>query len=119
MSDDVPVWVYVAGPYTGGDVAENVRRAVLVALDLREAGIVPVVPHLSHFAHYLSPRPYEFWMSWDFDLLDRCDMMLRLSGESPGADREAERFHGPVVHDVETAIDLAADFKATMMDMER
>jgi len=46
------------------------------------------------------PRPYEEWLQYDFDLLNVCDGLLRLSSkyepwnyiqsESPGANREIE-----------------------------
>jgi len=87
-------WIYIAGPYSGGDTIMNIRAAVLAGLALRDAGFVPIVPHTSGFMHYLDPREYEFWMEWDFDLLSRCDCLLILPGESPGAERELERFTG-------------------------
>ena len=101
-------WIYVAGPYTGGDVCANVREAGLAAFKLRDAGAVPIVPHLSHFLHYLYPRPYEYWMDWDFALLAKCDALVRLAGVSSGADREVERAREmdiPVFYDVVTAIE--------------
>lgn len=84
-------WIYVAGPYSGGDVVQNVRKAVSVSVELRDRGLVPICPHLSMFAHYLCPRGYEFWLEWDLTWLERCDALLRLPGDSPGADREIER----------------------------
>lgn len=85
-------WVYIAGPYSHGDVAANVHDAVVAGLRLREAGCVPIIPHLFHFVHYMSHHPYEYWMEWDFDLLDRCDFLVVLPGESPGALQERARF---------------------------
>ena len=83
--------VYVAGPYSRGDVAENVRLAVLVADDLLDAGHAPYVPHLTHFWHLLKPREYEDWLRLDLLWLEQCEAVLRLPGESPGADREVAR----------------------------
>ncbi len=51
--------VYVAGPYTGGDVAMNVRQAKEAADALIEDGYAPHVPHLYHFLHMHNPRVYE------------------------------------------------------------
>lgn len=84
------LWIYIAGPYTNGDVGENVRQAVLAGMRLREFDekIVPVIPHLFHLAHLISPRDHAFWMAWDLDLLVRCDALYRLPGVSPGADKE-------------------------------
>jgi hypothetical protein len=82
--------VYVAGPYSGGDVIENVWRAIDAGFELRRDSqfIVPVIPHLFHLAHMHRARSYYYWMAWDMDLLSRCDALLRLPGESPGADAE-------------------------------
>lgn len=85
-----PIKVYVAGPYTRGDVAVNVRRALVVADELADAGFVPYVPHLSHFWHVVFPRPYEWWLQYDMYWLRVCDVVLRLPGESPGATCEVE-----------------------------
>lgn len=80
--------VYVAGPYTKGDVAVNVRNAVQAANELADLGYMPFLPHLTHFWHILFPRPYEFWCELDNAFLPHCDALLRLPGESKGADAE-------------------------------
>jgi hypothetical protein len=82
--------VYIASPYTKGDVAVNVRNSFLVADELAEKGFIPFPPLYSHFWHFLSPKPYEFWMTQDKEWVLRCDYLLRLPGESSGADREIE-----------------------------
>ncbi len=83
--------VYVAGPYTKGDVAVNVRDAVLAADFLFTLGCMPYVPHLSHFWHLVRPRPYEDWLRLDIEWLEVCDALVRLPGESSGADGEIKR----------------------------
>lgn len=80
--------IYVAGPYTQGDPAVNVRRAVEAADGLAKRGHVPFIPHLSHFWHLLFPHEYVFWMEQDLAWLRQCEAILRLEGESPGADCE-------------------------------
>lgn len=80
--------VYVAGPYTKGDVAANVRAACQAGLEIVKAGHAPFVPHLCHFMHYLEPQRYEVWMAQDFEWVKACHALLRLPGESSGADRE-------------------------------
>jgi len=80
--------VYIAGPYTLGDVAVNVRTAMEAAHAVMDLGCAPVVPHLSHFLHLHRPRPYEDWMRADQALLERCDVLIRLPGPSAGADAE-------------------------------
>lgn len=81
-------YVYVAGPYSGGDPVLNVRNAIAVADALLEAGFCPFVPHLCHGWHMVSPKAYEAWMAWDVAWLQKCDVLLRLPGKSPGADWE-------------------------------
>lgn len=91
--------VYVAGPYTKGDVAVNVRNAYAVANELADLGFAPFVPHATHFWHMLFPRPYEFWLDLDNQFLPFCDAVLRIPGDSSGADKEvalAERLGKPV-----------------------
>ena len=82
--------VYIAGPYTKGDVAVNVRNAYEAASRLADIGFAPFVPHATHFWHLLSPRPYEFWLELDSQFLPICAAVLRLPGESTGADKEVE-----------------------------
>lgn len=84
--------VYVAGPYTKPDPCVNTKRAVAVAdtLVANFPGVVPVIPHLSHFWHTMSPKPYSFWTDMDLELLRRCDVMFRFDGDSPGADGEEQ-----------------------------
>lgn len=80
--------VYVGGPITKGDYLVNVRSAVDAAEALREADCFPYVPHLTAFWHFAHPRHYEDWMAQDFEWLSLCHAMLRIPGESAGADRE-------------------------------
>ncbi len=80
--------VYIAGPYSKGDVALNVRTAVLAAEELCRRGHTPYVPHLTHLWHLISPHDIGFWYAYDMVWLKECDALLRLPGESIGADTE-------------------------------
>lgn len=80
--------IYIAGPYSKGDVARNVRLAISEADYVARLGHVPFIPHLTHFWHFLFPHEYEFWLEQDIEWLRVCDALLRLDGESPGADKE-------------------------------
>lgn len=82
--------VYIASPYTKGDVAENVRNSLEVATALAEMGYVPFAPLLSHFWHLMFPHEHEFWMKMDLEWVTRCDYLVRLPGESKGADMEVK-----------------------------
>jgi hypothetical protein len=83
-----PIVVYLASPYSQGDPAENVREHILAADTLMRLGYAFHAPLLSHFIHQQHPHAYEEWMALDMVMLARCDILLRLPGESPGADRE-------------------------------
>lgn len=80
--------IYVAGPYSKGDVAQNVRYAIQEADYITRLGHIPFIPHLTHFWHMLIPHEYDFWMRQDEAWLRSCDALLRLHGESLGADKE-------------------------------
>ena len=82
--------IYIASPYTKGDVVINVRRQIDTGDRILGMGHIPYVPNLTHFWHFVSPKAYEIWMDIDSEILKRCDAVLRLSGESKGADREVE-----------------------------
>ncbi len=91
MTDATPKkLVYVSGPYTKPDPAQNVWDAVKCADKILEKGYIPVIPHLSHLWHIISPKTYDVWMEIDIALLKKCDIIFRMSGESPGADQEVD-----------------------------
>ena len=95
--------VYVAGPYSKGHVNENVRAAVEAGERLLKAGHTPYIPHLNHLWDLLFPAPYEQWMRLDLEWLLQCEVVLRLPGESAGADLEvatADQLGIPVFYNV-------------------
>lgn len=83
---NIPV-VYIAGPYSA-DPERCTQEAIDVGSRLLDAGIAVIIPHYSHFMHLRHPKPYETWMRVDFALVSVCDGLLRIPGESSGADRE-------------------------------
>jgi hypothetical protein len=85
------VRIYVAGPYTKGDVVINVREAIYAGNNLRALGHTPFIPHLTHFWHFLIPHEIDYWYAYDMEWLELCDAVLRLPGESKGADEEVRR----------------------------
>ena len=99
------ITVYVASPYTIGDPAVNVRNSLLAADELASIGFLPFAPLLSHFWHFMSPHPYEFWTAMDLAWVLRSDAVLRLPGTSAGADAEvkiAEEHGIPVFCDIKS-----------------
>ena len=82
--------VYIASPYTKGDVAVNVKRQLDCVDQLMDLGFAPFAPLYSHFQHMAHPRPYQDWINIDLEWVKVCDCILRLEGESNGADGEVE-----------------------------
>lgn len=87
--------IYVAGPMRLGSVTNNVRLGCDAGMALMQAGWTPVVPQLSQFWATVSGDPSpghadgaEGWLAYDFRLVAACDAVVRLPGESTGADRE-------------------------------
>lgn len=79
--------VYIAGPYTSAPHA-NTQDAIIAAEVLAEHGYIPFIPHLYHFWHDMFEHDYEFWMEQGSEFLSKCDCLVRLPGDSSGADRE-------------------------------
>ena len=83
--------LYLAGPYSA-DPTVCTRVALITATAIYErTEFVPVVPHLSHLWHLVTPMSYEDWLTIDLAILERCHAITRLPGESAGADREVAR----------------------------
>lgn len=82
--------IYIASPYTIGDVAINVKRQIDAASQLIDLGFAPFWPLHSHFLHMAHPKPYEKWIAVDLQWILSCDALLRLEGESKGADLEVQ-----------------------------
>jgi len=116
MSETLPVSkpvVYIASPYTKGDVAINTRFQCEIFDQLMNEGIVwPVAPLWSHFQHTIFPRPYTDWIAYDLAMIPRYDACLRLAAihkkyvqaESSGATNEVfefKRLNKPVFYSIE------------------
>ncbi len=96
--------IYIAGPYTHPDPVRNTHRAIKIADELIEEGLIPYVPHLTLLWHMVTPRQEQFWYDYDYFILKRCDAVLRISGESTGADSEvalAKQYGIPVFYSME------------------
>ena len=83
--------IYVAGPYTKGDVVENVHKAIMTGNNLRALGHTPFIPHLTHFWHFIIQHDIEYWYAYDMEWLEQCEALFRIAGESKGADLEVAR----------------------------
>lgn len=100
--------IYIASPYTIGDIAVNVKRQIDTADKLMDLGFAPFVPLYSHFQHMIHPRIYTDWIELDLIWVLSCDCVLRLNGESSGADGEvkyAKENNIPVVYSLSELMD--------------
>lgn len=100
--------VYIASPYTIGDVAVNVKRQLDCANELIELGFCPFAPLYSHFQHMAHPQPYDTWVKLDVEWVQVCDCLLRLDGESKGADGEVKHaleYSKPVFYSVSELVE--------------
>lgn len=81
--------IYVAGPMaTSGEPDANLNAAACAAAELIEAGHAPYVPHASWVLDAVRPTSREHWLRADRAWLEACGAVLRLPGESVGADEE-------------------------------
>jgi len=99
--------VYIAGPISQGNQFLNCVRGVQVADTLLQMGYIPFCPHLSYFWHHISGRPptYGEWLKYDFHWIRLCHAVLRIPGESLGADKEVEfakKYKIPVFYSIQT-----------------
>jgi len=100
--------IYIASPYTIGDRQENVNRQIRCASILIDFGFAPYWPLSSHYLEQFKARAYDKWLELDFEWLRQCDAVLRLEGESSGADKEvalAGEIGTPVYYSIFTLID--------------
>jgi hypothetical protein len=93
------MWIMVAGPYRTGarneeERARNLRALNLAGLEVHRRGHVPVlgVNLALPIIEAAGGSAYdEIMLPLSLALAERCDAILRLAGESPGADLEVER----------------------------
>jgi len=94
--------IYVAGPMTssGREMVQNIRDAISCSDWLIRLGHAPYVPQLTHFWNLMSTHTWEEWLRLDEAWLMQCECLVRLPGESEGADREVAfcREHGIPVY---------------------
>lgn len=98
---------YIAGPLTTGNTIENVRKAAQYGAWVMHVGHAAYVPHISILWDWIEPQGYEDWMELDFEIIRRCDAIIRLPGECPGCEREVElalEIGIPVFYDPQIAV---------------
>lgn len=119
LNDEVKVTrskplVYIASPYTSGNVNRNVRAAMdAMHYLLTDGECVPVSPVvLYHHLDVVYSRSYGDWLNICLDLLTKCNALVRINAvqgeyvqeESMGADAEvvyAKTLAIPVFHGID------------------
>ncbi len=98
--------IYIAGPVGKGDLAHNVNQATEAFVKLAKLGFAPFCPHWGVYAKPCVPilgciectgtitgnddMSHEDWMGIDLAWVKVSDGVLRLPGESIGADMETK-----------------------------
>ena len=108
--------VYISGPLTtSGNVLENLDRAMAAARRLIDAGFAPFCPHLTYHVDPGGEIPHAVWLEAELPWVQVADAVLRLPGESIGADMEVEHatIHGvPVFGSVGELVRAFAETEA-------
>lgn len=87
--------IYLAGPISRGDLAANIKQATAAARQLIAAGYAPFCPQLTCYLGGDTPTvsggvSHDEWMEVDLPWVAVADAVLRLPGESAGADIEVQ-----------------------------
>lgn len=103
--------VYIASPYTKpeGEQEKNTIESFRMASVLMGLEFCPYAPLWSHYLHQHFPQDYETYLKHDLEWLECCDFVLRLPGESRGADIEvkhAEKLGIPVCYSIEQLLTM-------------
>lgn len=82
--------IYIAGPmYSSGLMEDNIRAALNAAYQIKEAGGIPIIPHLYFFWNLMQPHFRQFWLELDEDWVKQeANALYRLEGVSEGGDLE-------------------------------
>lgn len=101
--------LYIAGPYSIGNIQENIRRAEMISVNLIRSGFHVITPHknTAGYEKYEDGNlTYETWTKMDLDILSRCDAIYVMvnSENSQGAKKEIEfarTMRMPVIYESE------------------
>lgn len=94
MIENYWTYVYVAGPMRLM-IEKGVHDACKMADRLYANGFIPFIPQLSILWSLVTPfgsddEIYAARLPYDFAWIDKCDALIRLPGQSHGADAECE-----------------------------
>lgn len=93
MTKKIPL-CFIAGPFrapTTWQVAENIRAAERVGLEVAKLGGFPIIPHANSHLFLGQLSEEDFWLPGYQELLDRCDCLVLIPGWESSAGTKAER----------------------------
>jgi len=82
--------VYISGPISIGDRWHNLHRSFQAHKALIDAGFAPLNPILTMLVPWAEDVPHDVWMDCDLPWVAASDAVLRIPGESEGADTEVK-----------------------------
>ena len=82
--------VYLSGPITKGNRSWNLYQALEAHRLLLQAGYAVLNPMLTMLHPDEKAIPHHVWLESDFAFIRACELLIRLPGESVGADAEVE-----------------------------
>ena len=80
--------IYISGPITLGDAKHNFQQAAEAQRRLLIEGFAPWNPMLTMLLDYAEEIPHAVWVDADLPWIEAAKAVLRLPGESVGADAE-------------------------------
>lgn len=100
--------VYVAGKFRGPHhwaIAENIRAAERVAIEVWRMGHAAVCPH-ANTIHFQEAVPDQVFLDGDLAILDRCDALVTVDNWTDSVGARAEVAHAitrsiPVFHELD------------------
>ena len=85
-----PTVVYLACPMRKGHWSDNVRMASRAARDIMRKGYAVINPIGSWLCDLVEPMGLDDWLQNDYGLINCCDCLVRLPGDSEGSDLEMD-----------------------------
>lgn len=80
--------IYIAGPMAKPPMDDNIRRAMSTGEALMRLGFSFIMPQLCFYFAVHYPHSWKEWLELNKPLVLKSDGLIRLDGESEGADLE-------------------------------
>lgn len=111
--------VYISCPMSLGDRVQNLAQAMIAMRELIGLGYAPWNPALTFFCEPFIDASHADWVDIDLPWVRQADAVLRLPGESRGADREVEAARVASIPVFESVPELLAHFAPPTEELDR